>query len=468
MADYNVIIIGAGISGIDMAYRLQEASPQCKYTILESKSSLGGTWEQFRFPGVRSDSDLYTFGFPFKPWTNRKSIASGGAILDYLNETVRDFGIDKHIRYDTKVSSAKWSTATKLWTIEADGVSTMHAPFVVFCTGYFDHDHALSTSIPGIDNFKGQIVHPQFWPEDLGYAGKNIVIIGSGATAITLLPELAKTANVVQLQRSPTYVVSQEQESPLNKLLRAVLPTMLAYKMIRLTSFLLPHLFFRFATAFPNLARTFIRSEAAKQLPTNYDMSHFEPKYDPWSQRLCVCPEGDYYAAVKAGAEIITSTIDKITQDSIILPDRTLHPDIIITATGLRVRVAGGVRIEVDKQPLNMADKFMYRGAMLQDLPNAAVSVGYTNASWTLGADVAAHFVVRLMRHMQKNDLLQCTPRAPLMKERPLLNLNSTYVTKAKGDLPKAGDRGPWLPKSMYLLDLWDAKHGDYRDLEFS
>lgn len=470
-ADYkDVVIIGAGISGIDIAVRLQQWCPDRTFQILEAKDSLGGTWELFKYPGVRSDSDLHTFGFAFKPWDRPNPIAEGPAILQYLRDTTKQYRLDDKILYNHRVRSVSWDGQ---WTLELDSPQRkkLVCGFVVFCTGYYDHDEPLKTVIPGLDDFKGRVVHPQFWPTELDYNDKDIVIIGSGATAITLLPNLAKAArHVTQLQRSPSYVVSQPREDAINTALKMILPWVWAAKLIRIKSFVLPWLFYLAATAFPNVFRKLLKAGVASQLPKGYAMDpNFEPKYDPWAQRLCVTPEGDYFRALSASnAEILTANIDKITSDSIVLKDsdRILNPDIIITATGLKLQIAGGIKIIVDGKPYDPSTKYMYRGSMLQDLPNAAFTIGYTNASWTLGSDVTAHFLTRLLNKMTSTVTPRMTTKQ--MSDKPIIGLNSTYVAKGKDDLPKTGDRWPWTQKTMYLKDLWDAKLRPFTELEFT
>ncbi|GAB7352662.1 hypothetical protein MBLNU459_g3027t1 [Dothideomycetes sp. NU459] len=477
---FDVVIIGAGISGINAAYRLQEQAPDRTYTILEARHALGGTWDLFKYPGIRSDSDLHTFGFPFYPWTEERAIADGPSIKRYMETTAATFGIDQKIQYHHKLLAADWSTDQQGWslTVDASGENKFfHSKFVIFCSGYYDYNEALPAQIPGIDKFEGPVIHPQFWPEDLDYENKEVVIIGSGATAITLLPNLAEKAkNVIMLQRSPTYIVSIPQVNGLSYYARRLLPLNWAYKFTRLQFLILPFLFFKFCKSFPNAARKQLKKGAAKQLPKDYPLEpNFEPKYSPWDQRLCVSPNGDFYQCIREGkAEVVTAHIKQVTEKTISLEgsDRKLQPDIIVTATGLKLLMAGGAQISVDKTPITISDKHLWKGIMLQDVPNAAIVVGYTNASWTLGADATAQFVTRLLNKMKNEGISQATPTldaSSKMGNQSILNLNSTYVVKAKGDLPKAGDRAPWLPRSHYLTDLWESKYGNIsQDMLFS
>lgn len=500
--NFDTLIIGAGISGINFAYRLQTQLPHHTYCILESRHGIGGTWDFFKYPGIRSDSDLHTFGFPWKPWAEQKSIADGESIARYIRETAKGEGIDKHVRFGEKLREASWSSEQQRWRLEVDvddpfadnndvnsekpatssQKRTYHARFLLLATGYYDYDEALPATIPNISSFRGTTVHPQFWPSDIDYTDKNVVIVGSGATAVTLLPSLAATAkHVTMLQRSPGYLITIPQEKPGDSWLYPLLPTWAYLKLQRLKFLIFPYLFFLFCRTFPSAARSVLRKGTLAQLPKNIPHDpHFVPIYNPWEQRLCACPDGDFFTALHAGkASIATGHVDTVTADSILLKSGERIPaDIIVTATGLKVRIAGGAKISVDGEPVIVGEKFMWKGVMLQDIPNAAMVVGYTNASWTLGADATALHICRLLKHMEATGFSSVVPRlSPSsggagewegIKEMPLLNLSSTYITKAKGEFPKAGDRGPWKARGNYFRDLWEAKRGDIRTgLEF-
>lgn len=477
---FDVIVVGAGISGITTAYRLQEQSPDRTYTIIEARHDMGGTWDLFKYPGIRSDSDLHTFGFPFYPWTQDCVIADGPSIKRYMKETAAEYGIDSNIKYHHELVAANWSTDQQSWRLEVKvpgATKYFHCNFVVFSTGYYDYKQALPADIPGIDSFQGQVIHPQFWPEDLNYENKDVVIIGSGATAITLLPNLAKkAAHVTMLQRSPTYILSLPQTGTLSHWARRLLPQQWAYKLARLQFLTLPFLFFKFCKSFPNAARASLQKGAKRQLPKGYPIDpNFKPKYNPWEQRLCVSPDGDFYKCLREGkSTVITAHIKQVTEKSILLEDNEtiLNPDIIVTATGLKLVLAGKAKVSVDNEPVDIPKRHLWKGAMLEGLPNAAFVIGYTNASWTLGADATAHFVARILNKMKSDNFTQAMPKVDglnKLKDMSALNLNSTYVVKAEGALPKAGDRAPWLPRSHYFRDLWEAKWGNIStDMHFS
>jgi cation diffusion facilitator CzcD-associated flavoprotein CzcO len=476
---HDVIIVGAGISGINAGYRLQTELPGINYTILEQRDSLGGTWDLFKYPGIRSDSDLHTFGFKWRPWNHPKAIADGKLIKEYLQESAEVYGIDKKIQYHHELKAANWSSDQQAWQLEvvANGETKyFHTRFLLLGTGYYDYKQALETDIPGIENFQGTTIHPQFWPEDYDYTDKNIVIVGSGATAITLLPVLAeKAAHVTLLQRSPTYILTRPSVDPMGSFMHRWLPSWAASKLVRWKFLVLPFLFFKFCRRFPQAARGIIKSATEKELPPSVSHNpHFSPKYNPWEQRLCVCPDGDFYKALRGGkTSIVTDHIENVSEKTITTRDGTvLAPDTIITATGLKIQIAGGAQISVDRQPVRIGEKFLWKGLMLQDLPNLATVIGYTNASWTLGADATALAVCRLLKVMRSKGVSSATPRVPdesKLNVRPVLNLNSTYVERGKGEMPKAADKAPWLPRSTYFSDLWEAQHGNIEQgLQFS
>ncbi|KAJ5646242.1 hypothetical protein N7490_002614 [Penicillium lividum] len=472
---FDVVIVGAGISGINAAYRLQDELPGYSYTILEARDDLGGTWDLFKYPGIRSDSDLFTFGFSFNPWSQSNPIAEGHLIKGYVRDTAKKFGIDKNIQYQHRLSAANWSSEDNYWSLNVDHngtAKTINARFILFGSGYYNYKEPLAATIPGLDNFQGQVIHPQFWPKDLDYTGKKVVIIGSGATAITLLPNLAKKAErVTMVQRSPSYILSLPNRSN-SWLLRWILPTKAYHSFQRMIWILQSRFFFLFCQGFPNFARWILKLTTKRQLPSHIPHNpHFQPRYNPWEQRLCVSPDGDFYACLRRGkADVRTDTIKTVTKNGLTINSgETLDADIIITATGLKLQIAGGAIITVDGEKIDIGSKYMWNGVMLQDVPNASFIIGYTNASWTLGADATAQFVTRLLKSMETRKLLAATPRmkaqeAEVVQTRPLLNLNSTYVTAASRVLPLAADRGPWRPRDHYLKDVKFATKGNLDD----
>ncbi|WYZ35883.1 hypothetical protein EsH8_X_000530 [Colletotrichum jinshuiense] len=470
---FDYLIIGAGISGINTAYYLQTHGPSnASYAILEGRTRMGGTWDLFRYPGIRSDSDIYTFGFSWNPWKGDNALAGGKDICSYLNESASIHGIDKHIKYEHQVTSADWSTARSMWivktTVGGEKVKTIGARFVVLGTGYYDYEQPLATEIPGIHNFKGKVVHPQFWPEDLDYSNKNAVIIGSGATAVTLLPNIAtEAAHTTMLQRSPTYILGMpSRKGKLTSFLVSILPRSISGRILRVQHFMLSYIMYYFCQMFPKAAARLMMRASAKQLPPHIPVDpHFKPRYNPWEQRLCVCPNSDFYAALRSGkADVVTDTIDNVTSSGIVLKSgRVLRPDIIITATGLRIRFAGSISLSVDGVPVDPNRKFAFKGCMLQDVPNLAYVFGYANASWTLGAEATSSYLVRLWHGMSSKGLRSVTPHLQnpgAMAAKPVMNLKSTYVKSAAKVFPKAGS-GLWAPRTNYVMDLWRASVGD-------
>jgi cation diffusion facilitator CzcD-associated flavoprotein CzcO len=468
--DYDVIIVGAGISGINAAYRIQSQLPNRRYAILEARTAIGGTWDLFKYPGIRSDSDLFTFGFSWNPWNQDNPIAEGASISKYMRDTAAQYGIDKHIHFQHRLLAADWSSADNVWKLAVDHEGepkSYTARFVIFGTGYYNYHEPLAADVPGLSQFQGQIIHPQFWPEDLDYTDKKVVIIGSGATAVTLLPKMAeKAAKVTMLQRSPTYILALPNRQ--SSLLSWILPNTINRKLQRLRWIFTSRFFFLFCQTFPWMARLLLKLSVVRQLPKNipYD-PHFKPRYNPWSQRLCICPDGDFFKSLHSGhADVKTDTIRQVTANGIELTSGDfLDADIIVTATGLKLQIAGGTSVTVDGEKQRVSDKYLWNGVMLQDLPNASFVIGYTNASWTLGADATALFVCRLLKWMETHNKVAAIPRlnpvlAGQMQPRRLLNLNSTYVAAAEKDLPKAAARGPGRPRDNYLSDLMFAKFG--------
>lgn len=478
--DYDVLIIGAGISGINAGYRMQTEKPNASYAILDARGSIGGTWDFFKYPGLRSDSDLYTFGFKWRPWTAGHAIAEAPAIMKYLNESVKAEGIDKNIKFYHKVLEMNWDSQELKWNLQVqvggEKVLEYKAGFIILGTGYYDYDEPMYARIPGLHNFQGTLVHPQFWPEGLDYANKKVAIIGSGATAITILPSIAKTAKfVTQIQRSPSYIFAlPNRDDPLARLMAFLLPRWLSHQIMRVRWMLQGYAFFYFCRTFPNVARRLIRGLARLQLPKNIKTTpHFNPEYNPWEQRLCLSPDGDYFTAMRAGkSNVVTGKIDTVLDDGVLMQDGTkVDADILVTATGLKIRLAGGIKVYVDGKELKIADKFMWKGVMIQDMPNAAFVIGYTNASWTLGADATAQMVTRLLKLMDKKGVKAAIPRLDNPEEMmptPMLNISSTYIQKALNIMPRSGDVGNWKPRTNYFNDIRQATKGDIESgLEF-
>lgn len=462
----DVLIIGAGISGIGAACHLKRECPGKSVAILERRQAIGGTWDLFRYPGIRSDSDMYTFGFNFKPWTEARVLADGDSIRGYVRKTAEEYGVDQKIRFGRKVVTANWSSADNLWHVaavnDATGETEQYtANFLLGCSGYYNYDAGFRPEFPGEADFQGQIVHPQFWPENLDYAGKKVVIIGSGATAITLVPNMTdKAAHVSMLQRSPTYILSVPAIDPVSKALQTVLPAKLAYQLNRARNIGIQRTLYQASRKRPDAVRRFILGMIKRQLAgTNIEMRHFSPDYAPWDQRLCVVPNGDLFKVLRSGkASIHTDHIERFTENGILLKSgETLEADIIITATGLNVQLLGGVQATVDNAPIVIKEKLTYKGLMLDGVPNAAIVFGYTNASWTLKADLAAEYVCRLLKHMDRNGYKTVVPRAnnhPLSEDTVLGGLSSGYIRRAADHLPRQGTGAPWLVDQNYLRDI--------------
>ena len=471
---FDVVVVGAGISGIGTGYHLGTRCPDRSFVILEGRETMGGTWDLFRYPGIRSDSDMHTLGFAFQPWTQAKSIADGASILDYVRGTAAGHGVDAHIRYRHRVNRAEWSTADARWTVVATGPGgepvTLTCNFLCMCSGYYNYARGHSPEFVGADDFTGRIVHPQFWPEDLDYAGKQVVVIGSGATAVTLVPELAKqAARVTMLQRSPTYVVSRPAQDKVANWLRGNLPHKLAYGVTRWKNVLFGMYFFRKAKRQPEQVKRWLLGMVREHLGPDYDVAtHFTPRYDPWDQRLCLVPDADLFDAIKAGtAGVETGTIDRFTAAGIELTSgKTLPADIIVTATGLELQLLGDVTFSVDGERMELAKRLHYKGMMYDGIPNMASVFGYTNASWTLKADLTATYVCRLLNTMKKRGLRQATPRNddPAMTTEPFLDFTSGYVQRGIDKLPRQGTRKPWKLNQNYALDIMALKFGSVDD----
>ena len=471
--NYDVLIVGAGLSGIGAAHHLQDAFPGRSYAILEARDSIGGTWDLFRYPGVRSDSDMYTLGYRFRPWTQAKAIADGPAILDYVRATAAEAGIEKHIRFGHRVVRASWSGEAARWTVQAlhgTETVTMTCGFLLMCSGYYRYDQGYLAELPGIGDFRGQVVHPQFWPEDLDYAGKKVVVIGSGATAVTLVPAMAQTAgHVTMLQRSPTYVLAMPAEDGIAIRLRALLGIRRGYTATRWKNVAMTTLIYKLSRRRPEMMRGWIRKMAIGQLPAGYDVdTHFKPAYNPWDQRLCLVPDGDLFRAISDGrASVVTDTIAGFTGDGLRLESGAeLKADIVVTATGLRLLAFGGTELEVDGRPVRLPETMAYKGMMLSGVPNFAFTIGYTNASWTLKADLVSEFTCRLLRHMYARGYDTAVPvnDDPSVTEQPLLDFQAGYVLRSIGEFPRAGSRKPWRLGQSYAHDVVTLRFGKIDD----
>ncbi|SCG36454.1 flavin-containing monooxygenase [Micromonospora coxensis] len=466
----DVLIVGAGLSGVGAACHLRRDRPDTTFAVLEARGAIGGTWDLFRYPGIRSDSDMFTLGYAFKPWTNPKAIADGDAIREYVRETAREYGVDAHIRFHHRVVRAEWDSATARWTVHAhrddtDEAVVLTCSFLHTCSGYYRYDAGYTPDFPGVETYTGRLVHPQHWPEQLDVTGRRVVVIGSGATAVTLVPALAeRAAHVTMLQRSPTYVISLPSRDVVADTLRRWLPEKAVYPAVRWKNVLLGTANFQLSRRAPKLVKAFLRRAAKGRLPAGYDVDrHFSPRYDPWDQRLCVVPDGDLFHAVAAGrAAVVTDTIDTFTPDGIRLGSgQELPADVVVTATGLQLLALGGMRLVVDGVDVDLARTVAYKGMMLSGVPNFAMTIGYTNASWTLKADLVATYVNRLLRHLDDTGQQIVTPLAPTDAARiPLIDLKSGYVLRSLDVLPKQGTRAPWRLHQNYARDVILMKHG--------
>jgi cation diffusion facilitator CzcD-associated flavoprotein CzcO len=479
---FDVIIVGAGLSGIGAAHHLQRNCPGKSFAILESRASIGGTWDLFRYPGIRSDSDMYTMGYSFRPWTDAKAIADGPSILNYIRDTAKEAGIDRHIRFNHRVGRASWSSKDALWTVETKSTQgdakeeTFTCNFLFMCSGYYRYAAGYTPEFAGTDAFKGRLVHPQHWPDDLDYADKRVVVIGSGATAVTLIPSMAKTAaHVTMLQRSPTYIVSRPEADAAADWLRSHLPAKIAYGLTRWKNVLLGMYFFRLCRRKPDQVKDFILKAVRQELGPDYDIAtHFTPRYKPWDQRMCLVPDSDLFGAIRSGhASVVTDTIDRFTETGIKLDSgRELEADIVVTATGLVMELLGGMEVEVDGRKIDFAKTLNYKGMMYSDVPNLASAFGYTNASWTLKCDLTCGYVCRLLNFMDAKGFRQCTPRNrdEAMSAEPFLDFSSGYVQRALDRLPKQGAKAPWKLHQNYALDIMSLKFSALQDsaMEFT
>jgi monooxygenase len=470
----DVLIVGAGLSGIGAAWHLQRDHPQRSYAILEARGAIGGTWDLFRYPGIRSDSDMHTLGYSFRPWTAEKSITDGESILEYVRDTAREAGIDRRVRYGHRVVRAEWSSAEARWRVEVERADTgetlsLSCDFLWTCSGYYRYDEGYTPEFPGRERFRGEVVHPQHWPEDLDYAGKRVVVIGSGATAVTLVPSIAKdAAHVTMLQRTPTYIISLPARDRIANGLRRLLPDRAVYSVVRWKNVLLQTAVYNLARRRPSAVKRMVRRGLERALPTDFDLdTHFTPPYDPWDQRLCLVPDGDLFAALADGsASIVTDRIATFTEKGIELESgRELEADVIVTATGLNLLFLGGIELVVDGEPVDLPGKMTYRGMMLSGVPNFAFTTGYTNASWTLKADLVSEYVCRLLAHMDAHGHRQCVPEvAGSVEEQPLLDFTAGYVLRSIDQFPKQGSEEPWKLRQNYFFDRRTIRRGAIDD----
>jgi monooxygenase len=477
----DVLIVGAGLSGIGAAHHLKANCPGKSYAILESRDAIGGTWDLFRYPGIRSDSDMFTLGYSFRPWTAAKSIADGPSILDYVRDTASEGGIDEHIRFGHRVIRVAWSSPEARWAVTAQRTDTgetveMTASFVFSCTGYYRYDEGFTPDFPGLDQFGGKLIHPQHWPEDYDYSGKRVVVIGSGATAVTLVPAMAQAAgHVTMLQRSPSYIMALPGEDPIANAIRRVLPSKAAYGVVRWKNVATQGIFFGLSRRAPKLIKRVIAKLVQRQLPDNVPLDpHFTPTYNPWDQRVCLVPDGDLFKALRSGkASVATDTIETVTENGIKLTSGAeLEADVIVTATGLNLLALGGMEVAVDGREVVLNETIGYKGMMFSDIPNLAIALGYTNASWTLKCDLTCEYVCRLLNHMDAHGYDQVTPRNhdANLETLPFIDLKSGYVARAIDQFPRQGIKAPWRLYQNYARDIMMLKRGALEDgaIEFT
>ena len=476
----DVVVVGAGISGIGAAYNLQNRCPNRSFTILEGRENIGGTWDLFKYPGIRSDSDMHTMGFRFKPWKSSKTIADGPSILDYLDETVEENNLRQKIQFSKKLIKASWSSQESLWNLQIENqldksIEELTCNFLFMCGGYYNYDEGYTPEFKGIENFEGQIVHPQKWTEDINYKDKEVVVIGSGATAVTIIPAMAsETSHITMLQRSPTYYMAAPDQDSIGNLIKKILPEKTAYFLVRWKNILMGRVLFILLKRYPQKFKDNLINGVREHLGEDYDVdTHFTPKYMPWDQRLCFVPNGDMFEAINSGkASVVTDTIEEFTPKGIKLASgKELEADMIITATGLNMQFLNGVDIKINNETLDISSKLSYKGMMFSDVPNLAASFGYTTASWTLGADLTSEYVCKLLNHMDKKGFTYFSPE-PGEDVKPggdYLDLNSGYIQRAAHKLPKQGSRSPWIMTQNYLKDISQIRFGRIQnsDLKF-
>lgn len=471
---YDVIIVGAGLSGIGAAHNLQEKCPEKSYIILEGREAIGGTWDLFKYPGIRSDSDMFTLGYSFKPWKDQKAIADGPSILKYIRETAEEGGIDKNIRFNHKVTGSSWSSDTNQWTITSTIANSTEqkfytCSFLFICSGYYNYDEGYTPEFAGREDFAGKIIHPQHWDTALDYTDKKVVVIGSGATAVTLVPEMAKKAReVVMLQRTPTYIMTAPEKDKIANTLRKIMPDKMAYFLSRWKNILMSILFFNASRKWPNTMKNLLKKGVKKEMGDQYKEEDFDPPYFPWDQRLCLVPDSDLFAALKTDrARIVTDQIEKFDKNGILLKSGDhLDADIIVTATGLNMLLVGGMTLHVDGEEVEASKVYCYRGMMLSGVPNMAFTIGYTNASWTLKCNLTNEYVCRLLNYMSENNLHVVTPQVQEseMTSEPLLDFNSGYVLRSIDNLPKQGSKDPWKVRQNYIYDIFNIRHSSLKD----
>lgn len=469
----DVVIVGAGLSGICAAYHIKDKCPNKNFLVFEARASMGGTWDLFKYPGIRSDSDMYTLGFSFNPWEDAKAIADGKSILQYIKDTAKKFDLEKHIRYNSRVIESNWNSEKEIWELkiqEGEGaVKIINSKFVFSCTGYYNYTEAHNPQFEGSEQFKGDIIHPQFWDTDFDYTNKKIVVIGSGATAVTLVPELAKKAeHVTMLQRSPTYIINLPSEDPIANWFKKVLPMQWAHNISRWKNILISLGLYTASRKWPDKMRKFITDRVERYMGNKFNKEDFNPKYNPWDQRLCLIPDNDLFKSLKSGkSSIQTDTIKKFTETGILLnSDKELEADLIVTATGLKIQLLGGIVPYIDGKEIHSGDLIAYKGVMFSGIPNFAVAVGYTNASWTLKCDLNCMFFARVLQHMDRNNLSTVKPKFDHKKftTEPLLDFDAGYIQRALDVLPKQGSRKPWKVHQNYVKDLMSLKYGSVTD----